>query len=247
MKLPPELRDKIYRYHLILPGQIKPTPASDTSFVNKHYKNCLLGKHVWFPGYGQWTGDKSDTLRCVDPFTGITQFLPVPESVLSLLLVSRQITTEGTHIFYRFNNFVFHSVRTLQSFLDAIGKRYHYLGELSFVFSSALAREVFVKLQNCPFLTKLHIVMRHDAPEVWLNKGGTLASATGMRELRWIRGIKVLDLVGQDCGRVAGTPGQPDRERIDIMDDAAIGPRLRRDLMTPRPYDLVIDGLFISE
>lgn len=77
--------------------------------------------------------------------------------------------------------------------------------------------------------------MRYNAPDVRLNRGGTLASATGMRELRRLRGIQVLDLVGQDCKRVDSMAGQPDREGLDLMDDKAIGPRLRRDLMTPRP------------
>lgn len=81
--------------------------------------------------------------------------------------------------------------------------------------------------------------MRYNAPDVRLNKGGRLASARGMSELREIRGIKVLDLVGQDCVRVTAMAGQPDRKAIDIMDEAAIGPRLRRDLMTPRPEQTV--------
>lgn len=77
--------------------------------------------------------------------------------------------------------------------------------------------------------------MRYNAPDVRLNKGGTLASARGMKELRKIRGIEVLDLVGKDCIKVAAMAGQPDRKAIDIMDDTAIGPRLRRNLMKPRP------------
>ena len=235
MKLPPELRDKIYRYHLILPGRIKPTSPCNTSFVNQHYKNCLLGVHRWPLNNSRSPAHRRNSFGCTDPFVGLIQYFPIPESVLSILLVSRQINAEAMHIFYRFNDFVFLNVSSLHFWLDRIGTRYMCLGELSFSFSSGHARDVFLKLQNCPYLTKLHIEMRYNAPNVRLNKGRTLASATGMSELRKIRGIEVLDLVGQDFVEIPVIAGGPDRRVVGIMDATAIGPRLRRDLMTPRP------------
>lgn len=236
-KLPAELRDKIYRYHLILPGTIKPTTACGTSFMDKHHKNCLLGKHRWIHNSPRAPPAERNSLRCTDIFTGVDQYVRCPESVLALLLVSRQINAEATYIFYRFNNFGFVNIPNLQFWLTTIGPRYVYLGELSFGFSSGNAKDVFTKLQNCPFLTKLHIDMHHNGAGVRRNKEGILASATGMKELRAIRGIKVLELIGYDRKSVPAVAGGDGWQEIDIMHADAIGPRLRRDLMTPRPEE----------
>jgi len=230
MKLPPELREKVYRYHLVLPEPIKPTKPSQTTFVYQHINSCPLSQHTQTSIPYQDRVDRTGKLRCKDPFTGIERQLPLPESVLAILLVSRQICSEAAHIYYRLNHFIFTNVGFMHDFILKTNKRYRDLAELSFAFSSIDALTAFTKLMDCQYLKKLHIDMRWNASYVRLNTGRTLATALGMKELRKIRGIEVLDLVGMDHVKTAAG----DWMNVDIDDEAAIGPQLRRELMKSR-------------
>ncbi|KAI9871383.1 MAG: hypothetical protein M1830_002967 [Pleopsidium flavum] len=231
MKLPPELREKIYHYHLVLPEPVKPTKPSQTTFVLQHMNNCPLSKHTPSSSRDRNEADKTGILKCKDAFTGFERDLLIPESVLAILLVSRQVCSEAIHIFYRFNHFIFTNVECINHFIINVNDRYLDLAELSFAFSSTTAVVVFSKLADCRYLTKLHVKMRFDASYVRLNNGKTLATAAGMKELRKIRGIEVLDLAGRD--RLSTASGG--WIELDINEEAAIGPKLRQDLMKPRP------------
>ncbi|MCJ1367824.1 hypothetical protein MMC16_006959 [Acarospora aff. strigata] len=229
-RLPPELRDRIYRHHLVLPEPVTLTLASNTTFVVQHLKNCVLGTHP----EGRSEIDQTCVLKCKDPFKKRKRQLPVPESVLALLLANKQISREAMHIFYQHNHFVFANVGRIWEFIFRTGDRYRYLGELSFAFSSVDALPTFAKLKQCRYLTKLHINMCYDGQYMRLNKDHNLGTASGIRGLRELRGIKVLELVGKD--RV--TPVDGGWKDVDINDKDAVGPVLRRDLMTPRsPWD----------
>ena len=237
MKLPPELRNRVYFFALVKPHPIKPILGDRISTIVNHESNCSLGRHsgpqlkIPLINGSQHRIVSGTTMDCKHPFEG-TREIRLPSSVLALLLVSRTILKEAVHFFYQYNHFTFSRVDDLNLFLDGIGRRRHHLKELSFKFTSTDATATFNKLQKCEQLTHLHIQLVWNAEHVRLDnkKGRNLQSAIGMAALRKLRGLQVVELVGTDV--VYDMHGH--RTELDILDSDAVGPHLMFELTMPR-------------
>lgn len=169
MRLPPELRLKVYEYHLILPT----------------HKLCVcrVGKQggaFWF---------KRD---------GTTVNGPSFNRVTSLLCVSQIVCKEAMPIYYRFHEFdLSHdwSPSTLYDFLASIGpERRKHVREISFKYQITNAPAAFHLLASAENLTKLHIRLTGGSltGQVWGKR--SILKAHGLKHLLKIRGLETLEL-----------------------------------------------------
>ena len=234
LKLPAEIRQKIYRYVLHFPDPIVLVKALDITSYHKHLRQCPLNTHAF-----EEEGLSSyNEICCIDRFTGVSRMIPLPDSVLSILVVSRQIYQEALAEFYTGNHFVFNCERrrfryigrratmlAMHEILAHIGERSQLIGEMSFEFASSYASSVFKLLKKNTRLTKLHLVMEIDAPGS--GRRGFLTEP-GVRDMLGIRGLEVLDIKGHD--RIGDSP----RQLVDIDHPQAIGPIMREKMMMPR-------------
>ncbi|KAI9715481.1 MAG: hypothetical protein M1812_005957 [Candelaria pacifica] len=171
LKLPPEIRNQIYRLVLV-------------------YPSTVLSLQVTMPNLsGIRTGRKEFRLqRCC--YHWQPPWLP-PQVVLSILNVNRQVYKEAMPIFYHENHFHVWSGSNLRSFLFGIGsERRSWLREMTIVFQNAGLGSAFTPLSECERLTALHI-------EIYLiqlheENGGTIEDHKGLQKLSQIRGLTTL-------------------------------------------------------
>ncbi|KZF19253.1 hypothetical protein L228DRAFT_271498 [Xylona heveae TC161] len=218
LKLPAELRNEIYHYHLLASEKIKPTLPDDTSFVRTHLARCPLNSHM-----------VRGRIKCTDCFSGNEEIIRIPPSSLSLLLVNKQIYNEALSIFYHENHFVFANTGELGNFLKAIGpKRRKFISKLTFGFGWG-AHQAFKLLAESLFLKELHINMdlnqRHLGVHHKYFVPSMMRLATGMPALSKLRGLEIVELTGQD---------KTARGIVDVNDEGAVGPWLKEQLLQPR-------------
>lgn len=218
-KLPPELREKIYRYHLVLPESIPMDTRPTLSSFASHMAGCMFQSHV--------EDHRRDTLECVNRFRE-RELISCP-SRLALLATSKAIYNEAVHIYYSKNHLEFETVAKIERFITSCPNRYRFLGEISFKFFMIYySPEVFHALMDCQHLRIMRIEFNYD----WISFGEKtpLIRARGMNSLRQLRGLKTLELTGKDLIYTDG--GQS--EEVDVNDPRAIGPILKGELTCPR-------------
>lgn len=217
-KLPSELRDQIYRYHLVLPKSIRMKPRKSPSVFASHMAICKTNRHVKDRGVG--------SLECINPISGDTQVISCP-SRLALLATCKTIYHEAVHIYYRQNHLDFDSVARLQDFITSCQTRYHFMGDISLRYwLISHSADVFCALMDCQYLKTMCIGFHHK----WTSYGEPLVLDAGICSLRELRGIKTLELSGKDQVDL----GEGQFEEVDLDDPRALGPILRRELTRPR-------------
>ncbi|KAI9856883.1 MAG: hypothetical protein M1813_008720 [Trichoglossum hirsutum] len=167
-RLPAEIRNRIYMYHLCFPDKI-----------------LLFRKHLAIDAIG----------FCIAP-DGSTRPCRCTPSVLEIRLVCRQFNDEATHIFYRWNHFELYRTHDLWSFLlplkSDITLRHSCLSlirEISVCHQGSMARLAFRLLQHVGSLRKLHICIAFQtSKEKYINKADILF---GLDPLRKLRGVEI--------------------------------------------------------
>ncbi len=173
-RLPSEIRNKIYRLHLVQTGR--------TTLV--HSSSRSLDRHI--ARAARWT--------VKDP-----EYEPqhYKYTVLSIFQVSRQLHEEATWIFYYYNCLQLYSVTCLGRFLQSIGpKRRSYIRSLSFNFHGFGTPAAFSLLATCERLTQLHINISHLTILHSRNRPSPLLNAWGMKHLLKLRGLRSLEFSG---------------------------------------------------
>ena len=250
-RLPTELRLLIFRHHLTISGMVKPVRTNkNLSSWTRHIKNCPFNQHELIK-HTKSERREIDIIECKSSWGEITE-IPIPHSVLVLLLASRSVFEEALPLFYRHNHFALcgGSTTPLYSFLNGIGHRRRcYIGEVSIEFDSRKAREAFTLLAESKMLAKLHMNvclgrldwMGHNRDYFHLpetRRDGDLRHAVGYEELSQLRGLKVVELSGTDRIWMPAKPGISSHfHHIDINSEGAAGPNLRKLLMQPRPVE----------
>ena len=231
LTLPAEIRTMIYDYHFTLPRPIRPMLlARDSAFFRNHESNCPLNDHRLDWDLGPVSSVARAHAICRSPF-GTTDDIPIPPSVLDLLLVCHDITDEAKGRFYKVNHFVFEnsaSLSHLKLFIESIGERYLSLKELSFRFNSKYAGKVFGLLSKSINLKAMHIVIDPDASGIRYKRDQSYPSLdrmVGMDALLKIRGLETLDI------SVQGRFWRPRNPAPNI----AIKRLLRSKLLLPHP------------
>ena len=179
MKLPPEVRQMVYREHLIQGGPIHVTsmyPTSKTS-VSVH-----LGCGIHKPSHDQ--------------------HVSFDASVLALLSVSKALNTESVALFYRHNDFHFEHLNHLQSVIDCIAvEARRSLYSICFRYHGTAPAQAMRALKECIGLRCLTIEFdRYSLGHIPYNAKTfmnpfKLGKLHGLQGLLKIRGIKELDVI----------------------------------------------------
>ncbi|KAI9819143.1 MAG: hypothetical protein M1827_007299 [Pycnora praestabilis] len=237
-KLPFEIREKIYHYHLVFDKPIVPVLGHEIKTFMNHKAQCDHEHPSWKNNNMNDLVRSYRELVCKNDFSGEETTYLVPPSCLALLQVCKAIHDEAVQIFYRYNHFIFKNqqdMSPMKRFLDDIGNRYLYLGELEFRFHSGRAKPIFYKLAMCRYLKKLHIKMdiKDSCIRFTIRGTSSLKYAEGMLELRQLRGLKVLELVGTD--QIESDKGP---HKIDVNDKLAVGTWLRTHMTRRRVEEI---------
>ncbi|KAI9702353.1 MAG: hypothetical protein M1836_000832 [Candelina mexicana] len=170
LKLPPEIRNQIYRLVLV-------------------YPSMMVSPQVAMPNLsGKKTGRKQFGIRC-EPRSQ-EGYIP-PQVALSLFSVCRQIYQESMPLFYHENHFYVWSGSDLQSFLLRIGsERRSWIREMTLVFQNSGLGSGFKPFSECKRLTTLHIRL----PFPYFNEQNcaTIGEHKGLQKLSRIRGLTTL-------------------------------------------------------
>ncbi|MCJ1460151.1 hypothetical protein MMC28_010530 [Mycoblastus sanguinarius] len=159
--LPPEIRDRIYRYLLGPPG----TPIAHRIVPKFFYKP--VDNLYWI---------ESRSFEEEAKFPDYCQFEP---SCLSILLVSKQTYAEAFHLFYCANLFEFQDTADLFRFLKIIGyARRQHLKMIRFDWHGPQAKEAFRLLKTCQWLEVVHFTVPCSHPP-------------GYAALKEVRGLKI--------------------------------------------------------
>ena len=251
-RLPTELRIEIFRYHLTIPEMVKPIRVNkNLSSWTKHCKNCPFNQHEII----KWSKNdkRGDAIECKSAWAGKTE-IPIPPSVLTLLLTCRSVYEEALPLFYRYNHFALSggSSTPLFSFLKSIPNRRRYIEEVSVEFDSRKAAEGFRMLGESR-LSKLNLKVCmgkvdwpgrynyfHHPPEAL--RDGDFRHSLGYEQLSQLRGLKVVNLSGTDRHWVPSTNSMASHvHHVDINSKEAAGPELKKLLMRPRLEDVSED------
>ena len=160
MKLPAELRVRIYNSLLIQNRPITPVNNESCKTYNNHVRQCPIGSRVI--QIKQISGFAHKVIVCTDVFSGEENTIWLPYSVLPILLVSRTVFQEATSFFYRLNYFQFDTglrMALLRDWLVKIGGRREHVEELSFKFASQYINETMQMLPMIPSLKRLQIFL----------------------------------------------------------------------------------------
>lgn len=219
-KLPAELREKIYRYHLLQPESVPMIPRITPSSFATHMADCKTNSHI--------EDLRTGSLECINRISGEIRLIGSP-SCLALLSTSKTIYNEAVHIYYSKNHLTFSSVASLQNFIISCRSRYRFMEEISLRYCLVnWNSDIFRVLTDCHHLRIMRIQFHYH----WTSFGDNvpLVNAAGMDSLRKVRGIKTLELSGKDHINIDGGKF----EEVDIDDPRAIGPILRSELTRPR-------------
>ncbi|KAI9790866.1 MAG: hypothetical protein M1835_000668 [Candelina submexicana] len=170
LKLPPEIRNQIYRLVLV-------------------YPSMMVSPQVAMPNLsGKRTGRRQFDIRCES--RSQEGYIP-PQVALSLFSVSRQIYQESMPLFYHENHFYVWSGSDLQSFLIRIVlKRRSWIREMTIILQSSGPGSVFKPLSECKRLTVLHLRLSL----FYFNEhnGFTIGEHQGLKKLSRTRGLTTL-------------------------------------------------------
>ena len=195
-RLPPEIRNAIYRLHLVRPEKHVLIRRKDHS-LEARAQSALINK-LHNPDY-------------IPPLVVYT--------ALSILGVSRQLHDEALGIFYYHNSLSFRSVENLLGFLSSIGPtRRAFVRDIKFDFVGLGSPAAFKLLAACENLTKLDIGVS------WLtsrhSRGGTLLSSWGVSHLLKIRALETVEV--SETGYVLAAEKQQFK---DAVRNALLQPR----------------------
>ena len=176
MKLPLELRIKVYEEHLLKQGTIVVKGA--LGFGNREVQIC--------PGYQC----RHDYIKTHETFDA---------TVLNLWTVSKATLQESLPLFFRFNRFHFTSVDELLNFLSCIGptSRRNILS-ISFTYEGGAPAQAMRSLRQCVGLRQLTIQISTMTyfiiPYDDRRRNSSQLKVWGMNDLLKIRGITELEV-----------------------------------------------------
>ena len=197
-----------------------------------------MNSHVYAPRTLENPGENN--FSCRNPFNGTHAVVEIPNTVLTLLGVCREIYSEAMPIFYRDNHFIFQrsgGMIKLGLFLCGIGTRSRHVTEVTFSFSSFKASRILAKLRSCISLKKLHIFMDIRDNNVYIKGQRTDRSRTFIPPLgfRFATGVYYLFYFkGLEVAEIAGFDGDSSGNIVDINSPGAIGLALAESMMTPK-------------
>ena len=150
MTLPPEIRNRIYNFIL---GPSDDLPTSVTAVTDPSTLSSVECS------YDVIKVDRKP--RASGPFS----FHFVKPTMLSILLVSRQVYAEAIHIFYSTNRLYFPDTELLYRFLRNIGyTRQQHLTKIYFCWRGISAKESFRPLKTCRRLKIVHFTVPCSEP-----------------------------------------------------------------------------------
>lgn len=226
LPFPPEIRDRIYQFVLILEHNPKYALDSD---------DCIPGpRQVSFAEQPlKRTPKKYD-----DKFFWSRVKGP-DKRPLSLLLVSKQTYCEAYHIFYRDNNLQFLNVCYLWRFLKNIGyARRQHVTHITFVRMGREEDAAFRMLQRCPRLKFLDIIF----PCRLGLSGCRPCHDQNYSILREVRGLEAVNFKYDEDHKkhtIGHSPGFSSaahavREEREWNKEISIFEKLQHDMMRPR-------------
>lgn len=148
--------------------------------------------------------------------------------------MNKQFHDIARSMFFGKNDFEFEGLYGLHRYATECPTRLPYFCELTLNFESPLSSfssgwsEI---LQQFTKLETLHLLLHCGSDKVKYTRSKTLSSARGMRDFLRLRGIKWLEIVGED--QIRDESGG--LMSIDVNDPRAVGPLLRRTIMQPHP------------
>lgn len=167
LRLAPELRNRIYKFLLLIPGPVNPSTRLPTS-------STVCG-----------SGAKS----------GLSRPGPTRSSALAILQTNRQIRDEAIGLFYSSNHFVFYFPLQLCGFLHAISnKRQSFIREITIWYKNAVEGGINTidvplgMLCSLPSLRQLHLIF-DEWPGTKYNKTFQ-PNFAGKNTLRRLRGLE---------------------------------------------------------
>jgi len=222
---------------LVFDRPINLTKAIDdkhTIAVGHHLRTCLAGEHISrYTVLGQHFSNISSIHRswfCRNFFSGKEIPLVAPVSVLDVLLVCKKLNDIGAQIFYQKNTFTFPDCGILLDISDEIPTRSKLIKRVQFCFTSHLGINKFYELNAAlPMLESLDIYINVRSEDITPHKGVKgLYSSWGLgRMAHAIDRLQVLNITGTDW---IPRDNNPDGVYVDIMDPAAAGPWLFREM-----------------
>jgi len=214
----------IYGWHLVSQERIVLVHRRNLSFYSHHRATCTVNRH---------SHRRSRRLECTDPFSGVTTVVRAPQSRIELLRVSKVVHNEALGEFFAKNIFRFRSLAEMNAFTAACPRRVRLLKQAMLTFESPPPHTSSwsTRLQSFLALESLQLLLDHRDSNVVLNQARTLETARGMPSFMYaLRGIKKLDMVGKDQIMINNT-----LSTVDVNHPDAVGPKLRRMFMRPRP------------
>lgn len=169
-RLPPELRNAIYRLHLVHEDGISPNTLDDS--LNARAQAALCNK-------------------LADP-----DYMPplFEYPALSLLEVCCQIHDEAIGIFYHYNAFQLQSVAALKDFLSTIGpRRRAFIREIGLTYKGKGCPAAFKLLATCENLQKIVLRVSDNTLSHCMH-GLNLSCAHGVSHLLKIRGLETVEV-----------------------------------------------------
>jgi hypothetical protein len=253
--LPRELKDQIYTEVLYLnrPVRLRDSQEIYNWYAKKHEYECVFSNY--WPHNGRTHPNILDiggtnmpgahATWCINPFTKEKTKIGIPDSVLSIRLVCKQMNEDMMLLFWQLNDFHFETSSMARLTLGQIPRHFvNEIQEMTFKFQSSYAKDTFQGLAGmCPNLKVLHIIMHHDDVKlISLNKGNTLRTAGGMALMsKTILNLKTLELAGTDqIKQIDSTTGQEVWRVVDVNHEDAVGPWLKsRMVEPPQPKGLI--------
>lgn len=204
-------------------------------FWDNHVANC--------PGLNLHSTVKDGEIyTCQDSFDlQISTFQAPGASRLSLLTVNREIYHDAIEFLYKRSNLVLNDCLALHDFFERVPTHLMHITELTFKYKSKGATKAFNTIAGkCTGLKYINIVfdvgVRNSGIDYTQNKPQRLRYAVGMEALLRIRGIKNLQLVGED--RLLGQEGEF-LDYLPLTEPRTIGRILRQQLILPNSLRLV--------
>ena len=170
-RLPPEIRNAIYRLHLVQLKRYTCLRQQDNSLEGRALAKAYCMPYQHNPAY-------------MPPLVEYT--------ALSILGVSRQLHQEALGIFYYHNTLQLRSAIELRDFLSSIGpKRRAFIRDVVFDYSGTGSPAAFRLLAGCENLAKLHIQVSYWTSHT--SRRNDLLGSWGVRHLL-IRGLETVEV-----------------------------------------------------
>lgn len=159
----------------------------------------------------------------------MVRFCKAPASILEITTCSKALRTEALPVFFATNRILCNFAGQLLDLELRVSHHFTMIRSLTLCISKDGCDSIhLLVLQRMPALENLAISI--DISNVRLNRKDNLKSARGMTQLRKLRGIKELTLVGTD--RKQNDDGG--WEYIDVEHPDAVGPWLRAQVTQPK-------------